>query len=259
MISKLSLIKRKRVFISMFSILNQHRLVSPVIPFVQRRKVQLEDRKEIPTRLQRKSRQTEIPTQVYLPTNSCSFSLSHVCWKSKLYLGKKKILCLPHNSWKQFQQQVEGMRGGSLGRRGEKGTPKAIYLLLPRAMLVVWELLLQGHQDQMALYPFLPFLTLGQRGPELTGWGLLLVWGWAQPARRQFVSTTCNKGSLVEMCEVSLWPLCSYLLWRVWHTGGSRQHTCKMCSASDAGSSQSQLLNHWRAYVWENMENKAMH
>lgn len=45
-------------------------------------------------------------------------------------------------------------------------------------------------------------------------------------------------------CEVSLWPLCSYLPWRVWRTGGSRQHTCKTCSASEAGSSQSQLLNH---------------
>lgn len=33
----------------------QHHLLSPVIPSVQRRKVKLKDRKEIPTRLQRKS------------------------------------------------------------------------------------------------------------------------------------------------------------------------------------------------------------
>lgn len=33
-------------------------------------------------------------------------------------------------------------------------------------------------------------------------------------------------------------------------------HTCTMCSAFDAGSSLSQLLNHGEAYGWENMKTR---
>lgn len=64
--------KRIRAFTSIISVLKQHPRVSTVSPFVQRRKDELKDRKEIFHEVAvKKGSQIEVPTQGLFAHNLC--------------------------------------------------------------------------------------------------------------------------------------------------------------------------------------------
>lgn len=173
--------KRIRAFTSIVSVLKQHPRVVTVSAFVQMRKVKLKDRREIFTRLSwKKAARLRFQHRVYLPA-ICVFFLieSYVLKKQNIIRkGKSPVSHLTleddFDSW--LRECVErAWKGGE-----EKRCWKPAGSSFPQAML--WELLLQGHHDHMwnvdTFYPFLSFLFLKQRGPELTCRGLWLFWGW---------------------------------------------------------------------------------
>lgn len=131
----------------------------------------------------------------------------------------------------------------------EEKVQKAIHLLLPQVMHVLWELLLQGHPDQMAKCGhFLSFSVISFLGTERTRADTLraLVSPGPSPARAQALCFhTCNRPGR-GCVDISLWPLWSYLPGHIWHTGGSRQHTCRqMCSEPPICVLSKPTLNHW--------------
>lgn len=83
--------KRTRAFTSIMSVLKQHPRVSTVSPFVQRRKDELKDRKEIFMRLPwKKAARLRFQHRVYLPTICVFFLIKSYALKKQNIIRKGK-------------------------------------------------------------------------------------------------------------------------------------------------------------------------
>lgn len=136
------------------------------------------------------------------PHQSCTpFHYAPSIKKSQLGFKKKKSLA--HNFWEQFGQLVQAKKRWELRN----------HLLLP-VVLILWELLLQAHQDQMAqrrnFWSFSVISLLGTQRPRTDRRRALAGRGWARPGRRPLMSIMHHSSS-AEMCDIPLRALWSRL------------------------------------------------